>query len=125
MPNTTLPSTARETLEQARNAANPAPRVSLTELARTTEWRKRMVEYAVVEICDHNETAGYLVSPQGMNDLLYTIEELEQALEQAHIAAVVEARGNTDNWQSGADLTASALALMRSEGHDRNRAHAS
>ena len=107
-----MPST---TLEQARSAANPAPRVSLTELARTTEWRKRMVEYAVIEICDHNETAGYLVSPEGMNDLLYTIEELEQALEQAEIAAIVEERGNAENWQTGAELAESAIALMRAK----------
>ena len=104
-----------DTLDQARKAANPMPRVSLTELSRSTKWRKNMVEYAIVELCDHSETAGYLVSPAGMEDILARLEELEHELEEAQLAAIVAQRGNNNVWESGEDLASSVANLFDSQ----------
>ena len=100
------------TLDQVRRAAKPAPRVSLTELSRSTKWRESMVEYAIVELCDHSETAGYLVSPAGMEDILARLEELERELEEAQLAAIVSQRGGNAVWRSGEALGASVADLF-------------
>ena len=71
-----------------------------------------MVEYAVIELCDHNETAGFLVSPVGMQEILERLEELERELEEAQLAAVVAQRGANDAWDSGDQLAASATAQL-------------
>ena len=99
-------------IDQIRQAAHPAPRISLTELARSTKWRKSMAEYAVVELCDRSETAGYLVSAVGMQEILDRLEELERELEQAQLEAIVSQRDGTTDWKSGSDLADEASALL-------------
>ncbi|MBQ9068614.1 MAG: hypothetical protein IJ131_06050 [Eggerthellaceae bacterium] len=99
-------------VDQLRKAAQPTPRVSLTELARSTKWRESMVEYAVVELCDHSDTVGYLVSPVGLQDMLNRLEELEHELDEAQIAAIVAQRGGNAVWETGEQLASSVSDLF-------------
>lgn len=117
-----LPS-ADSALDQIRRAANPTPRISLTELSRSTKWRENMVEYAVIELCDHNDTAGYLVSPIGMQSILERLAELEHELEEAQFAAIVAQRGENTIWETGEQLANSVSELL-DKGAKQEVAHA-
>lgn len=107
-----LPNSAAQTMEKLQRVANPSPRVSLTELSRSTKWREDMIEYAIVELCDHNETAGYLVSPQGMQDILSSLEQLQRELEEAQLAAIIAQRGANTTWETGDILAERTSAIL-------------
>ena len=117
--------TSTNAIEQIRQAAHPAPRISLTELARSTKWRESMTEYAVVELCDRSETAGYLVSAVGMQEILDRLEALEQELEQAQLEAIISQRANATDWKSGADLAHKASGHLQKRIKQLEGAHVS
>lgn len=89
-------------------ASSSDARISLTELARSSGWRKVLQSVGVVEVVDRTETAAFLVSREGMADLLETIDSLEEQLEAADVLALANARADRGNWMAGGALADAA-----------------
>ncbi|MBQ9001963.1 MAG: hypothetical protein IJ087_08935 [Eggerthellaceae bacterium] len=101
-----------------RYAVRATRRVNVTELARGKAWRDELPECDVMEIVDRGANAGWLVSDAGMGAMLDTIDYLEARLEQASMAAIVNARRDYDDWMEGDDLARAALAALDERGDD-------
>ncbi len=95
-------------MQTLQAASGSKSRISLTELARSNKWRSALKDRGVLEVVDRTDTAAFLVSQQGMADLLGTIEDLESQLERAEIASMVNARAGRQNWLSGEELASQA-----------------
>ena len=80
-------------------------RISVTELARGTTWRKKLVDCKILEVADRGSTIGWLLSQEGMSSLLETISYFESEAERAQMAYLIEVRKSHDDWKSGAELT--------------------
>lgn len=105
-----------------RDGVRATRRVNVTELARGKAWRDELPECDVMEIVDRGANAGWLVSDAGMGAMLDTITYLEERLEQASMAAIVNARRGYDNWMEGDDLARAALAALDERGDDMREA---
>ena len=93
-----------------REGVRATRHVSVTELARGTAWRDQLPDCDVMEIIDRGSNAGWLVSDSGMKAMTETISYLEERLEQASMAAIVNARRGYDNWAEGEELAEAALS---------------
>ena len=98
------PAELLETSESIRQRVVGQQRVSVTELARGTAWRKQLADCKLLEVVDRNTTAGWLVSEEGMAALLDTISYFESEAERAQIAYLIETRRDETSWKSGTDL---------------------
>lgn len=101
-----------------RNSVRTTNRVNVTELARGKAWREKLPECDVMEIIDRGANAGWLVSDAGMGAMLDMIDYLEERLEQASMAAIVNARHNYQNWMEGDNLATAALSALDQKGED-------
>ena len=102
-----------ERAQAVREAAASGSRVGLTELARSSAWRKSLEERGLLEIVDRTDTTGYLVSVEAMNELLDSINELESQLERFTVQQLFIARGDKERWQSGDELAQGAKRSLR------------
>ena len=103
-------------LEQTNNIRAKAvsqPRVSVTELARSNKWRQTLVKDKVMEVIDRGNQVGWLLSPEGMQAMLDTMDYFETELERVQIAYIVAQR-DTDGaqWLSGEELREGALDAL-------------
>lgn len=105
-----------------RDSVRATRRVSVTELARGKAWRDALPECDVMEIIDRGANAGWLVSDAGMGAMLDMITYLEERLEQASMAAIVNARRGYDDWMEGDDLARAAIAALDERGDDMRAA---
>lgn len=110
------PEATMDRANAVRNSVRATRRVNVTELARGKAWRDQLPECDVMEIVDRGANAGWLVSDAGMGAMLDTIDYLEERLEQASMAAIVNARRGYDNWMEGDDLARAALATLDERG---------
>lgn len=100
-----------ELLERATGISSRAQkgaRMSVTDLARGTDWRKRLPEEGIIEVTDRGDTTAWLVSDQDMQALVEGFALLERELEQAQVAAIFATR-ETGHPESGRALRDSAL----------------
>lgn len=102
-----------ERVEKIKRTVSSQPRVGLTEFARSKKWRESLEVQDIIEIVDRTETAGYLVSPEGMRILLDSIETLEKEVEQSYVDALFASREGMDDWLSGDDLALRAKESLR------------
>lgn len=84
------------------------PKISVTDLARNKSWREQLPESGVIEITDRGETAGWLLSDQDLTALVEGYAYLEQLVEQQQVAALFEARPDSQA-VAGDELVHSAL----------------
>lgn len=105
-----------------RDGIRATRRVNVTELARGKAWRDELPECDVMEIVDRGANAGWLLSDAGMGAMLDTIDYLEERLEQASMAAIVNARRGYDEWMEGDDLAKAALAALDERGGEMKAA---
>ena len=68
------------------------PRISVTDLSRSKEWRNELPGVGVIEITDRGDTAGWLVSADDMEAIVKGYIFLEEELERAQIAAIFSLR---------------------------------
>ena len=101
--------------EHIQNRFAVQDRISVTELARGTEWRRRLADCGVLEVVDRGATAGWLLSSDGMQALLDTISYFEAEAERTQVAYIVESRARYEDWRSGADLSAAVADIATSE----------
>ncbi|NMM98488.1 hypothetical protein [Bifidobacterium olomucense] len=98
----------KERAEALREVATPGSRIGLTELSRSNAWRKTLAERGLLEIVDRTDTAGYLVSVESLNEMLDAINALESEVERFTMQQMFIARGDKEQWKTGADLSQSA-----------------
>lgn len=97
-----------EKADSIRSNTAPRPRIGLTEFARSKKWRSELAEHDTIEIVDRGETAGFLLSPDGMESLLGTIDSLEKEIERMQIDSIFEARRQSEKPLTGTDLAKKA-----------------
>lgn len=86
-----------EVLERATGVSRRvrrSPRISVTELSRSTDWRKRIPEDGIIEVTDRGDTTAWLVSDDDMQALVEGFTLLEEELERAQVAAIFDTRGD-------------------------------
>ncbi len=86
-------------------------RISVTELSRGTDWRKRLPDMGIIEVTDRGDTAAWLVSDEDMQALIKCCRLLEEELERAQIAAIFETRKDAQP-KTGAELKRAAHAAF-------------
>ena len=101
--------------EGLRRALHEAPRLGVTEFARSKAWRRELDECQALEVLDRNETVAYLVSPQLIEALFNTIDDAEELIDNLDAQLMFAERKDYNNWMSGKELEEAALALIDQE----------
>ena len=102
-----------ERVKGAYTGSRRASRIGLSDFSHGRKWRDDLGKASVIEIVDRTETAGWLVSDEGMASLVGRIEALEDELEQARLSALFAARAGRADWKSGAELADAAKKSAR------------
>lgn len=100
-------------VHEAYAGSRKAARIGLSDFSHGRKWRDELVSSPILEIVDRAETAGWLISDDGLGSLVRRIEELEEEIEQARLAAIFAARSSRDTWLERDDLAAAAKASAR------------
>jgi hypothetical protein len=98
-----------ENVEKIRRGFDMGSRIGVTQLGRSTQWRKDLENHAALEILDRNQTAGILLSPETFKSLLDYLDNVDQELEQVQVEKLYGNRKEM-NWASGEDLATKAKA---------------
>ena len=101
-----------EQTNDIRTRVAPQTRVSVTDLARSTAWRKSLKKDKVMEVIDRGNQVGWLLSSEGMQAMLDTMDYFETELERVQVAYICALRNRQDDWASGVELSASALTYL-------------
>ena len=81
------------------------PRLSITSLVRSKDWRDTLDKDGLVEVLDRGDTCAWLVSPEFMDELMDGYSKTQDRLEEESLRTLIETRA--DNRQP---LTGAALA---------------
>lgn len=95
---------------EMRNKLAGIPRVGVTELARSKDWRSKLAEKGFAEVTERSETVGYLVTPENMEDLVAIMSSYEEELERIQADLLFFARADMQDWRRGKDLADAAKA---------------
>lgn len=113
------PAEMMERLDRFKKALQPSGHITVTELARSKDWRQELPKVGMMEVIDRGKTAGWLVSQEDLEAFVYAIASLEQELEERSIAAIFEARPpEARNWLSGKELEQEALKYLDEHGDE-------
>ena len=96
-----------------RNSISSDCRIGLTEFTRSKKWRNDLHNHDVIEIVDHTETVGFLISPEGMHSLAASFDKLEEEIERAQIDALFANRQDLGDWSSGKELAQKAKGSLK------------
>lgn len=110
--------------EVLRRAIREAPRLGVTEFARSKTWRQKLDECRAVEVLDRSETVGYLVSPQLIEALFNTIDDAGELIDNLDAQLMFAERKDCNNWMSGKELEEAALKELDGIIDDRSKASA-
>lgn len=112
------PTEVLERIDSLKKATRPVGHITVTDLARSKDWRKELPKVGVMEITDRGETAGWLVSEKDIEAIVYAVIELEKELEEASLAAMFQGRphGDLAHWKSGDELKSEALQYLDDHG---------
>ena len=102
-----------EQVQRAYTGARQVGRIGLSDFSHGRKWREDLADTAVIEIVDRADTAGWLVSDEGMNSLIERIETLEEELEQARLSSIFAARAGRSDWKEGHSLADAAKKSAR------------
>ena len=91
-------------VQDVYEGSSKANRIGLSDFSHGRKWREDLADASILEIVDRTETAGWLISDDGLNSLVGRIEELEQELEQARVEMIFAARAYRDTWLEGTEL---------------------
>lgn len=101
-----------EQIEQLRRGFELGSRVTVTQLGRSTAWRKVLAHKPALEVVDRNRTAAVLLNPEAYTALLQYVDHLEAELEQAQVEALFAHRESLQQWATGDALERAALASL-------------
>ena len=103
---------ATERLSSVRSRIHDDNRISLTEFARGKDWRTKLATNGFMELQEHGERIAWIISEEGMSEVVDYIEELEGRVERASIYAMLRAREGRNDWKSGPELADAAKAYL-------------
>ncbi|MCY0880249.1 MAG: hypothetical protein OWU84_15095 [Firmicutes bacterium] len=103
---------AEEQVERVRRGFDLDSRVTVTQLARSTAWRKALNHKLALEVVDRNRTAAVLLQPEAYAALLEYLDHLEAELEQAQVEALFARRNALQHWATGNALEEAALTRL-------------
>ncbi|MCL6563946.1 MAG: hypothetical protein K6U87_13160 [Firmicutes bacterium] len=103
---------ADERVDQIRHGFDLDSRVTVTQLGRSTAWRKALSHKLALEVVDRNRTAAVLLQPEAYTALLEYLDHLEAELEQAQVEALFARRESLQQWLTGDALEQSALTRL-------------
>ncbi|WP_165055397.1 MULTISPECIES: hypothetical protein [unclassified Adlercreutzia] len=109
-----------ELLERAAGVSSRVSRdsrISVTELSRGTDWRKRLPDEGIIEVTDRGDTAAWLVSDKDMQALVKRYSLLEEELERAQISAIFRTREDARP-KTGNELKQAARAAFAKRGQE-------
>ena len=95
-------------------AAKAQPRVSVSSLARSKDWKERLSQEGLIEVLDRGDTCAWLVSPESMDALMAGYASYQDELEMASLKAMVDARTPGRMPLSGEALSAAAKGFLLS-----------
>ena len=101
-----------ERLSDVRSRIYDDGRVSLSEFARGKGWREKLERNEFMELLEHGERTAWVISEEGMRQVVDYISELEEQNERSSIRAMFEARADREDWMSGAELARAAKAYF-------------
>ena len=93
-----------ERVADMRSAVNRKPRISMTDMARDTSWKKTLPEKGIIEITERGDTCAWLVSDESMAALMEELAELEAAVEYYEVQNIVARREADFQPMSGDEL---------------------
>ena len=99
-------------LATLEGALGSVKRYGVTEIARSKEWRANLPQEGCIEIVDHADTVGYILSPEYAAELAETTRRLEEQVERASVEAMFAARETYTDLKSGHELADAATALL-------------
>ena len=98
--------------ECLRTVVREAPRMGVTEFARSKAWRGDIAQHPVLEVLDRNETVAYVVSPQLMGQLLSLASNAEELADNLEAQRLFAERADRDDWRAGDDLAETAAKAL-------------
>ena len=101
-----------EKLSGVRSRIYDDARVSLSEFARGKEWREKLANNEFMELLEHGERTAWIISEDGMREMVDYITELELQAERSSVRAMLDARDGRSDWQSGAELAQAAKSYF-------------
>ena len=101
-----------EKLSGVRSRIYDDARVSLSEFARGKEWREKLANNEFMELLEHGERTAWIISEDGMREMVDYITELELQAERSSVRAMLDAREGRSDWQSGAELAQAAKSYF-------------
>lgn len=112
------PAEVMEKLDRFKKASQPSGHITVTELARGKDWRRKLPEVGMMEVTDRGETAGWLVSQEDLEAFVYAVISLEQEVEELSLAAIFGERlsAGPSEWKSGTQLAQDAQRYLETEG---------
>lgn len=113
--------TQDEKVAEFQAAVGSARSVGISEFARTKTWREKLPELGCLEIVGRGGAIGYLLDPAYARAVSSRISELEDELDRAQVAAIVEARKNRSGLKSGAELEKAAREYLDAHGEEIER----
>lgn len=106
-------------LDRFKKASKPSGHITVTELARGRDWRKELPEVGLMQVTDRGETAGWLISQEDLDAIVYAVISLEEDLEERSIAALFAARPPEKmEWKSGKELAEGAMRYFEEHGDE-------
>lgn len=96
------------TVERVRNGFQLDSQITVTQLTRSTSWRNDLEKYMAMQILDRNHTAAVVMSPDAFRAVMKYIDMIEEELETTQLEMLLKTRSNTENWQSGKELSKNA-----------------
>lgn len=95
-------------------AAKAQPRVSVSSLARSKDWKERLSKEGLIEVLDRGDTCAWLVSPESMDALMAGYASYRDELEMASLKAMVDTRTLGRTALTGEALSAAAKDYLLS-----------
>lgn len=100
-------------IQKVRQDSEIEAQVGLSELNRSTEWRKKLENFGALQAVDQGKTIGVLLEPEIFQALLEYLNIVEDELEEVILGAILDHRKNETGFLSGEELTTAALKILR------------
>lgn len=111
-------SATMEKIASVHSRVHNDSRVSLSDFARGKEWRAKLASDDFMELQEHGQRLAWVISEDGMREMVDYISELELHLELASIRELAHARAGHENWKTGDELKGAALHYFQEHEHE-------
>ncbi|QKY70442.1 hypothetical protein [Lentibacillus sp. CBA3610] len=103
-----MPNDMLQTVEKIRGGFQVDGYISVTQLSRSTDWKKTLQKMDAMQVLDRNKTAGVLMTKDAYVGVMDYIDALEKELDAAQVSTILAERQHMDDWTEGDDLAGKA-----------------